>query len=200
MRQVPSNMAAKLLAAAEPIADRGLDNTTMEDFAAATGIARATLYYYFDGKEEILSYIFEVLFDETAEAVAKGLSSSGTAADRLARVVEAHLQVFERYPKACLALHFDIGRAARRPNLAERIRSTYVNPVSDLLVCGARDGSLRRVNNPKLTAVAIMGATTVTATHVLAIDKASLDGLSKVVVPVILKGLEPRKRAGPKGS
>ena len=63
MRQIPHSTAAKVMRAAELFADRGLDNTKVEDIAAATGIPQATLYYYFEGKEEILSYIFGVVLD-----------------------------------------------------------------------------------------------------------------------------------------
>jgi AcrR family transcriptional regulator len=178
------------MVAADVIADRGLDNTKIEDLASATGIPKATLYYYFEGKEQILSYIFGVVLDAVGAAVAEGVAGKGTAAKRLERVIECHLEVFEKYPKASQALQFDLGRAARRPELATRIRSSYVDPVSELLAEGASDGSLRRVENARLTAVAVLGATSTAAIHVLAIDPiASLKSLSKVIVPFVLQGL-----------
>ncbi len=190
MRQVPQTTAVKLMAAADLIADRGLDATKIDDFSSATGIPKATLYYYFDGKEEILSYIFGVVLDELGVAVRQGLVGEGTAATRLARVIEAHLAVFERYPKASQALYFDLGRAVRRPELATRIRSSYVDPVGKLLVEGVSDGSLRRVEDASLSAVAVLGATCTAAIHVLAIDPAlTIKGVSKVIVPLVLQGL-----------
>jgi AcrR family transcriptional regulator len=177
------------MAAADLIADRGLDNTKIEDFASATGIPKPTLYYYFEGKEDILSYIFRVVLDEVGAAVAEGAAGRGKAARRLARVIEAHLAVFEKYPKASQALHFDLGRATRRPELAARIRSSYVDPVSALLTEGASDGSLRRVDDPRLAAVAVLGATSTAAIHVLAIEPTgSLKSVSKVIVPFVLHG------------
>ncbi len=190
MRQVPQTTAVKLMAAADLIADRGLDATKIDDFSSATGIPKATLYYYFDGKEEILSYIFGVVLDELGVAVGQGLAGEGTAATRLARVIEAHLAVFERYPKASQALYFDLGRAVRRPELATRIRSSYVDPVAKLLVEGVSDGSIRRVEDASLSAVAVLGATCTAAIHVLAIDPAlTIKGVSKVIVPLVLQGL-----------
>jgi TetR/AcrR family transcriptional regulator len=193
MRQVPPTTAVKLMAAADLIADRGLDSTKIEDFSSATGIPKATLYYYFDGKEEILSYIFGVVLDELGVAVALGLASKGTAAERLVRVIEAHLAVFEKYPKASQALYFDLGRAVRRPELATRIRSSYVDPVSKLLFEGASDGSLRPLEDAALSAVAVLGATCTAAIHVLAIDPAvSIRSVSKMLVPFVLQGLESK--------
>ena len=103
------------MAAAELFADRGLDDTKTEDIAAATGIPKATIYYYFEGKEEVLSFIFGVVLDAVHEAVTGAIAGPGTGAERLARVIEAHLHVFAEYPKASQALHFDLGRAARMP-------------------------------------------------------------------------------------
>jgi TetR/AcrR family transcriptional regulator len=190
MRKVPPTTAAKLMAAADLIADRGLDNTKIEDFASVTGVPKATLYYYFEGKEEILSYIFGVVLDAVGAAVAVGAAGPGPAAERLAGVIEAHLGVFDQYPKASQALHFDLGRATRRPELAARVRSSYVEPVGSLLAEGASDGSLRRVADTRLTAVAILGATSTAAIHVLAIDPDdSVGTVSDVIVPLVLSGL-----------
>ena len=47
MREIPSQIADRLSAAAELFAERGLNDTKIEDIAAATGIAKATLYYYY---------------------------------------------------------------------------------------------------------------------------------------------------------
>ena len=51
VKQIPASMAKRLRLAAVPIAERGLDQTRLEDLVAATGVPRATLYCYFAGKE-----------------------------------------------------------------------------------------------------------------------------------------------------
>ena len=45
MRAVPVQIAARLPAAAELFADRGVESTKIEDVAAATGVPKATLWY-----------------------------------------------------------------------------------------------------------------------------------------------------------
>ena len=91
MRTVPTSIAAKLPRAAELIAERGLDQTKIEELAEVTGIPKATLYYYFAGKEEILVFLLRDLLTQVADAVAIGAESEGTAAERLAMVVRAQL-------------------------------------------------------------------------------------------------------------
>ena len=61
MRELPVQLATKLYGAAELIADQGLDNTKIDDIAEASGVPKATLYYYFTGKEEILAFLLKDL-------------------------------------------------------------------------------------------------------------------------------------------
>jgi TetR/AcrR family transcriptional regulator len=169
MRPLPPPMRAKMLAAADLFADQGLDATKMEDVAAATGVPKATLYYYFEGKEDILSFLFAEILDEVTDAIAGAVDKEGDAATRLAAAIEAHLRVFERFPTASRALQFDLGRAARMPQIAERVKSAFVQPVHDLLVEGANDGSLNPLGDPWLVATAILGAITTTGINFLTI-------------------------------
>ncbi len=69
MRKVPRQIADRLPAAAALFAERGLNDTRIEDVAAMTGVPKATLYYYFAGKEDILAFLLEDLLHEIASEV-----------------------------------------------------------------------------------------------------------------------------------
>lgn len=192
MRPIPDQIATRILDAAELFAERGLDDTKMEDIAAATGVPKATLYYYFDGKADILAFLFRTVLDEVRTAVTTAAAGRGSAAERLRRVIVAHLEVFRRLPMASRALQFDLGRAARVPELATRADASFVAPVRELLAEGARDGSLRPVPHPAITALVIMGAITTTGMNVLAMDSTrSVRTVANVVAAVVLDGLLP---------
>ncbi len=136
MRPVPEQIGAQILDAAELFAERGLDETKMEDIAAATGVPKATLYYYFDGKADILAFLFNAVLEDVRVAVVAAAGGRGTAAERLRRVVIAHLEVFQRLPMPSRALQFDLGRAARVPELAARAERAFIAPVRELLTEG----------------------------------------------------------------
>src|SRR5271163_2448214 len=99
MREVPSQIAERLFAAAELFAERGLNDTKIEEIAAATGIAKATLYYYFAGKEDILAFLLEDGLRDVAEDVATIVHSDGPAAPPLGAVSSAQLRVMA--PRRC---------------------------------------------------------------------------------------------------
>ena len=75
-RPVPEGLAAKLTSAASDLA-LSFDEVRMEDIATASGIPRATLYYYFAGKEDILAFLLRSLLDDVAAEVQGAVSADG---------------------------------------------------------------------------------------------------------------------------
>lgn len=190
MRPIPEAMAAKVLGAAELFAERGLDGAKMNDIAAATGIPRATLYYHFEGKEAVFSYMCTVLMDIFEEAVSAALTGPGNAAERLSRVIRAQIDIYAAYPMALQAVHLDLGRAARRPEIFKRAAHAYVTPVAKLLEEGSADGSLRRVARPRTMATAILGAMTIAAEQTLpSSDERAVSELHKTMMSLVLQGV-----------
>ena len=200
MRPVPPKIATKVMVAADLIAERGLDGTKIEEIAGVTGIRKATLYYHFEGKEGILSFIFGVVLDALGRAVESAAHSPGSAMDRLHRVVQGHLDVFATYPRAARALHFDLGRAARLPEIDDRTRAAYIDAVAGLFKAGAEDGSIVKILNPQISAVALLAATSTAAIHVTVMDgDDDVRKVAQVISELILDGLS-RGRCAERGS
>ncbi len=190
MRQLPTAMAAKVMLAADLFARAGLDGTKMDDISAATGVPRATLYYYFTGKEEILTWMFGELLDEVGRAVTRAASSPGSGAQRLALVVEAHLRVFAEHQAASQALQLDLGRAARIPQIASAVDRAFLNPVSHVLADGGADGSLRTTRDPKAAATAILGAITSTGMNAFSAPRrGNVEEVAALLTDLLIEGL-----------
>lgn len=191
MRAIPESISGRLEPAATVFADRGFDHTRIEDLAEATGIPRATIYYYFSGKEEILAYLLGRMLTLVAEAVAAAAAAPGTAAERLTGVLRAYLQVMADHPDCNRALAADTGRAARMPELAATIREGFHEPVRALLAAGEADGSLRRCEDPETAASAIYGAVLMAGLHYLLADnRLDVDRVTPSVAGLILSGLD----------
>ena len=67
MRKIPRQISDRLPAAADLFAEKGLNDSKIEDVAAVTGVPKATLYYYFAGKEDILAFLLEDLLKDIEE-------------------------------------------------------------------------------------------------------------------------------------
>ena len=87
----------EILAAARGVmAQKGLDNLTMDDIAQAAGVAKGTLYLYFQSKDELI----QALLTQVGEAMARDLeaivATPDPPPDKLRRVVALLLQYVEQ--------------------------------------------------------------------------------------------------------
>jgi AcrR family transcriptional regulator len=198
VRQVPAQLASKLYGAAELIAERGLADAKIDEIADSAGIPKATLYYYFSGKEEILAFLLNDMLELIAGQVDDAVKSPGTARERIEAVAEAQLKVMLEHPAVCRALVGDLGRATRLPELAIALQAAFHQPIEELLADGVADGSLRQVADPGTVALGIFGAITVAGLS------AAVDGLSDTpadesargaaaICDLLIAGLAPRE-------
>lgn len=193
MRPVPTSISQRLTPAAELFAERGLDQTKIEDVAEATGIPKATLYYYFAGKEDILAFLLRDALVAVADAVAIAADGDGDARDRLTGVLTAQLQVMADQPAVCRALIADLGRAGRIPDITQAIIDAFYGPIERLLRAGAEDGSLRAVPDPLAVAVAIFGAVTISGlSHLVLLGGVQVEQVMSQLTDLLLAGLDPR--------
>ena len=128
------NVAEKLFGS------KGFDNTSTGDILKEVGIARGTLYYHFQSKEEIL--------DGVIQRIAKRLTAE---AEQVAR--NQQMPLLERLTKAILALNVDtkigdeVMEQVHRPQNAlmhQKMQQTLlagINPVfTELIEEGIRQG------------------------------------------------------------
>jgi AcrR family transcriptional regulator len=196
MRELPAVMVAKVMKAADLLAQQGLDGTKMDDIASVTGVPKATLYYYFAGKEDVLAFLFRQLLGEVGDAVRAAVDAPGTAAERLRALLRAHLAIFASRYEASRALQFDLGRAARIPDIQAATDAAFVDPVTALLTEGSADGSLRAVTDPRATALAILGAVTSTGLNAFGrrggrSRSPKVDRTAEMLSSLVLDGLRP---------
>ena len=133
----------------------------MADIAAAAGVARSSLFYYFSNKDDVLAFFLRATLDELADATTAAADSPGDPPVRLAAVVRAQLGHLDRHPAASQQLIAHLGRAGKLADTAARIRNGFEELVRRLLVEGARDGTLRPLPDPELGASALFGAVVV---------------------------------------
>ncbi len=157
MKQVPQAIAAKLALAAPVFAEHGFEAAKIDDVARAIDVPRATLYYYFSGKEDILAFLLQAMLAEVATQVQLAVRTEGSGRERLRAVLRAQLEVLGGNPDTAQLLVTNIGRAGRLTEIAAAVDSAFHAPVRDTLAEGSKDGSLREVDVER-TASALFGA------------------------------------------
>ena len=76
-------------------AKRGLENTTMNDIAQASGKGRRTLYTYFKSKEEIYWAVIEGELERINEKMTEVAAQTMEPEDKLVEVVYTHLNMIK---------------------------------------------------------------------------------------------------------
>jgi TetR/AcrR family transcriptional regulator len=165
VKEVPADLGHRLRAAAESYGT-SFDDVTMDEIAEATGVPRATLYYHFRSKEQVLAFLLTAMLDDIALRVEAAAVSETDIQSRMANVVRAQLEAMAANPATTQLLVANLGRAGKLPDIAAGIDRAFRDPVQRLVTEGIATGAIREVD-PDMTATAIFGAVTVVGLYTL---------------------------------
>jgi len=101
---------ARILEAALAVfRERGFEQATMREVAAAAGVATGAAYYYFESKDAIVMAFYERLQGETRTAIEANLSRSRTLEARLRAIIAEKFDRFvpDRKLLGALSTHTD---------------------------------------------------------------------------------------------
>ena len=189
IRPLPDELADRIDLAAPVFADNGLDATRIDDLAKATGIPRATLYYYFPGKEHILAHLLSRTLRQMTATLSDVAAEPGTGRERLARLVRAHLVFIGEHGPTYRLLFAELGRAASLVDIAAGVDLAILSPIRQAVRDGNNDGSLR-VDDVSAASSVVYGTVLVTGMqHLLLGNKGDLGDRAEAVSKVILHGL-----------
>ena len=187
-RQVPDALAGKLTSAAAGFAV-SFDEIRMEDIATASGIPRATLYYYFSGKDDVLSFLLRSMLDDLRISVTTALEVDGDTRARLHAVMRAQVGHLAANPAAAQLLVMTLGRAGRLGTLASGIDDGFHAPVRQILADGVAAGNLVEID-VDVTAAAMFGAVTVVGLRALVTSgDLDVDATTDALFPVFWSGI-----------
>jgi TetR/AcrR family transcriptional regulator len=188
----PADLAERLWAVADRALQQGSD-LRIDDLSELSGVPRATLYYYFSGKDDVAAFLLAQQLQRGTERIAEAARSAGTAAERLAVVVRAMLDTMAEHPALCTRLLGGMVSTFSGAQLIAEADRTIMAPVRQLLTEAAADGELV-VIDPSTSTLALVGAvSTVAMVRTLGggFDPAEV---AEQLIPQVLDGLRPRPK------
>lgn len=195
-RPLPGNLRARLELAAEVFAERGLDATRIDDVAKATGIPRATLYYYFPGKEHILAHLLSRTLTAMTVRLEAAVTARGTGRQRLERLVHEHLGFIASHGPTYRLLFAELGKAASLIDIAAGVDRAVLAPLRAALRQAADDRSLL-IDDVAVTASVVYGAVLVAGMETLLRGGGDVQAAANVradaLLKVLMSGLEPTR-------
>lgn len=133
-----------LSAAAELFARQGYRATTLDDVAAALRIRKASLYHYMRSKEDLLTAIYDRIFDRIEGAVRPIAAQELPADERLRRMIHAHVEVVAAESDMLAVVFREEAELSRSKQAAIRRRKRgYERIFGQVIDEGQRQGLLR---------------------------------------------------------
>lgn len=147
--------------AANIFKEKGYEAATLNDVAERLATDRASLYYYFGSKEELLHEVVRSVLAENVATAERVRKRKGSATDKIELLIEEMMLSFDRnYPHMYVYTE-DMGRIARQDSEWARdvVASTkrFEKIVVAILEKGRQDGSLRADLPIEVCALALFG-------------------------------------------
>ncbi len=143
--------------AAQCFASTGYRQTTLEEIARHAGVAKASMYRYFENKQELLAKIFIKVGTTFASGLQPLLAAPLTAEEKLRHTVQALLRTIGE--NGALFTVFYSEEADLPPRLraeVTEIRQRFLVNLENILQEGMAQGAFRQLN-AKLIVYAVLG-------------------------------------------
>lgn len=158
-RSLPTELADKLAEALSDVA-MTFEEIRMADIAAASGVSRTTLYYYFASKDDVLAFLLRSMLDGLGTSVEAALAVGGDTRTRLRAVIRAQLDHLATNPATSQLLLMNLGRTGQVAQIAGGIDVGFDAPVREVLSDGMSAGEIGDID-VELTATAIYATVTI---------------------------------------
>ncbi|WP_129788299.1 TetR/AcrR family transcriptional regulator [Promicromonospora panici] len=139
MKTPPPDLAGRLLDVSEQIL-LGDPPPRLADVAVLVGASRATLYYYFAGRDDLLAFLLTSHAQQGAEAVRAAVDPGAAPEKRLRTMVATLAQFLGDRPGICAGLLGALGGTLRMREVLEANDTWIAGPLRELLSEGAESG------------------------------------------------------------
>jgi AcrR family transcriptional regulator len=187
-----------LQAAATVFRAKGFQGATLKDVAVELGGDRASIYYYFESKQELFEAVVEDAVTSNVAAAAEIRDSKRPPIAKLRAILEALVRSYdEHYPHLFVFLQEDPARlAGASPEWVERMRDwsrDYYKIVREIIVEGLEQGSLTSTLPPSVIAQGVIGMANWTHRWYEPGGALDADQIGEGFAEIVLSGLATRR-------
>ena len=190
MKRLPDNIAKKLLEATDRLPESGGFDVSIDDIAKVVGIPRATLYYYFSGKDDLVEFYMNDKLERTAEAIGKAAAQEGNPQERLEGILVAIIESLARYPRMCVELPAAAKGLDSFRSVMANAERWVMAPMREVLIEGNATGVFD-VADPATASIAMMGALVqVGMFQIVTTGAIDAEATSAALVPQMIRGIK----------
>ncbi len=146
-------------AAAQMFSEHGIDGASMSQIARSADVSKATIYHYFESKDELVIALARRLFAEDEPTLEKLVAAEGTAPERLQTYAAELVRLLARNADLYPLIAETYAAAMRRPVISDLTRvhfEAYTAAFTQIIEQGQAAGELRADLDAAETALALV--------------------------------------------
>lgn len=191
VKKVPEDLADKLHVVGDQFLALGPDGR-LDQVAEDAGIPRATLYYYFSGKDDLMTFFMREKMARIGVRVREAKAGEGPAIDRFAAALTAIVRELAAHPAVCVNLTAAMGRMEAMAEVVMAGDQAVMAPLRELLI-EARAVGDADVPDVELTAAMVLGGITMAVIQRYSMTgEIDADALAASVTAQVMNGVRIR--------
>ena len=172
----------------------GIQGLTMDRVAAEAGVAKGTLYVYFENKEQMLEAAIDASFDPLVRECSALLDDDCLPDRKLTEFSLCYLRFFDEHRDLIRVLLLDRERAHSGRSRYTDIRyRTSIERMADVLDDGARQGLFSPLDSMKVAAMFIEANIGVVMQRIQDGISGDVEKDAKQITDIFMGGLKRRK-------
>lgn len=168
----------------------GYSGATMDGIAAQAGLAKGTLYYHFNSKEEIFNYIIEKGMNVIKERIQEMVDEQSDSLSRLKALIKVQLNMFYENRDFFKVIMSQLwGQESRQLELREVVNE-FIKNIEGYLERAMNDGFIKK-GEKSFMAYTIFGSLCSTAIYdLINEDGININDVFENLTEYILSGIE----------
>lgn len=121
-------------------AEKGFDNAGIEEITAVAGVAKGSLYYHFETKEELFDLLLEEGLKLLKNSIEIKFKSCQNALDMLKAIIMVQIKSIIKYTDFVTVVMNNIIGETPRTKKCQKAMEDYVEIIKDVIDEGIKDG------------------------------------------------------------
>lgn len=179
-------------AAVKIFAKRGFEQASVDEIAEVAHVAKGTIYYHFESKDDIFLGLIDRGITDIVEIIRLEISKIDGAKNKLIKIIELQTDFYNKYRDFCKILLSEFWRfdTTWKHNF-DLIKKDYVGCISQVVDEGQASGEFKKEIDPEVATTALFSLIAITGFAWAVSDKKISQGvIKKNVVTIFLDGIE----------
>lgn len=169
--------------------EKGYFATSISDIASGSGIQKASIYYHYPSKEELLFSILETTMDDLTIYLKDNIEDVTDIVERMRGAVRGHVRFHLEHQKETFIANSELrGLTRDHYRIIVEKRDIYETLFQDLIADG-RSLGVFKVSDVKILSYAILTLCTAGATWFKPSGRLSVDAIAAIYEDFVLTGL-----------